>query len=172
MEHVKHQDGPGIYCTFWLDQHCFAVPSSTIREIQHAVPWTPVPGTHDTICGYVNLRGQLYLVMNPDSLLLGRSARISIERDLIVFRQEVGESFAIVVDAIGDITTITEDQYHVQITDLNPKDRMDPAHSSSGLIKGHATLAKQLVTLVDPHLFPLLGMNQESSLATESGLNS
>ena len=164
-------EGPGIYCTFWLDQYCFAVPSSTIREVQRAVPWTPIPGTPENICGYVNLRGQLYLVLNPDTLLLGRSIMRSTERDLIVFRPEVGESFAIVVDAIGDITTILEDQYHVQISDLNAKDRVHAGSSSNGLIKGHATLSRQLVTMIDPRQFPILGMSLESPLVTQSGQN-
>lgn len=158
-------EGPGIYCTFWIAQHCFGIPSWTIREIHRAVPLTPVPGTAERICGYVNLRGQLYLVLNPDGLLLDQAPRSprKADRDLIVFRQEIGESFAIEVDAIGDITAIGDDQYHSQISDLGPGAHAAPPGALQGLVTGHATLTDQLVTLLDPHHFPLLGLAYEPS---------
>ena len=156
-------EGPGIYCTFWLDQHCFGIPSWTIREIHRAVPLTPVPGTAERICGYVNLRGQLYLVLNPDGLLLDQVTVRKEARDLIVFRQEIGESFAIEVDGIGDITPIGDDQYHVQITDQSSGAHFEPPSARQGLVTGHATLTHQLVTLVDPHHFPILGLSPEQS---------
>lgn len=153
-------DGPGVYCTFWLDRHCFGVPSWTIREVHKAVALTPVPGTSDSIRGYVNLRGQLYLVLNPDGLLLGQQATKDRHRDLIVFRPEVGESFAIEVDAIGDITIISEADYHSQIEDQSARNSGGSLAQGPriGLVRGHATLSDQLVTLVDPHQFPILGM--------------
>ena len=153
-------DGPGVYCTFWLDRHCFGVPSWTIREVHKAVALTLVPGTSESIRGYVNLRGQLYLVLNPDGMLLGKETAKDRNRDLIVFRQEVGESFAIEVDAIGDITIISESDYHSQIEDQNSRmpEGSPPQGPQIGLVLGHATLREQLVTLVDPHQFPILGM--------------
>ena len=156
-------EGPGIYCTFWLDQHCFGIPSWTIREIHRAVPLTPVPGTAGRICGYVNLRGQLYLVLNPDGLLLDQVTVRKVARDLIVFRQEIGESFAIEVDGIGDITPIGDDQYHVQISDQSSGAQFELPSARQGLVTGHATLTHQLVTLVDPHHFPILGLSPEQS---------
>ncbi|MFN5746374.1 MAG: chemotaxis protein CheW [Methylococcaceae bacterium] len=153
-------DAAGIFCTFWLAEHCFAVPSWTIREVHRAVPLTPVPGTPPTIRGYVNLRGQLYLVLNPDDLLLGRGSQKRPQRDLIVFRHEVGEAFAIEVDVIGDIMPISVEQHHIQIAAQDSSGYQD-AKLLPGLVTGHATLATQLVTLLDPRQFPALGMIPE-----------
>jgi chemotaxis signal transduction protein len=141
---TPNADAAGIFCTFWLAEHCFAVPSWTIREVHRAVPLTPIPGTSQTIRGYVNLRGQLYLV-------------------LIVFRHEVGEAFAIEVDAIGDIMPISVEQHHVQIAAQDSSGYQDATALLPGLVTGHATLATQLVTLLDPRQFPALGMIPEVS---------
>jgi purine-binding chemotaxis protein CheW len=160
---TPNADAAGIFCTFWLAEHCFAVPSWTIREVHRAVPLTPIPGTSQTIRGYVNLRGQLYLVLNPDDLLMGQGSQDRPQRDLIVFRHEVGEAFAIEVDAIGDIMPISVEQHHVQIAAQDSSGYQDATALLPGLVTGHATLATQLVTLLDPRQFPALGMIPEVS---------
>lgn len=142
--------GGGLYCSFWLGPHCFAVPAVSVREVHAPAPVTPVAGAPPAVRGYVNLRGQLYLVLDPGDLLLDSRYVASAAGELIVFRADIGESFAIHTDQVGEIVTIRTNQIHL------PKSRTDEAdagggeHNSEHLIVGHATLDTQLITLIAP----------------------
>lgn len=139
-----------LYCSFWLGEHCFAVPSSTVSEVHAPAPLTWVPGAALAVRGYVNLRGQLNLVLDPAALLLGESQPAEGENELIVFRAEIGESFAIAVERVGDMLEIPGSQIHVPKSRTDDLDLSDETHRIERLIVGHATLDSLLVTLIEP----------------------
>lgn len=139
-----------LYCSFWLGDHCFGVPSTAVREFHAAAPLTPVPGAPSAIRGYVNLRGQLFLVLDPSALLLGSPGSASQSAELIVFRPEVGEAFAISVGQVGEMLPIAQAQIHVPKARTDDVDLSVAARRSERLIVGHATLDSLLVTLVEP----------------------
>lgn len=139
-----------LYCSFWLGDLCFAVPSTAVREVHAAAPLTPVPGAPSAVRGYVNLRGQLFLVLDPSELLLGAPSSAGQIAELIVFRPEVGEAFAISVGQVGEMLPIAQAQIHVPKARTDDVDLSVAAQRSECLIVGHATLDSLLVTLVEP----------------------
>lgn len=139
-----------LYCSFWLGDLCFGVPSTAVREFHAGAPLTPVPGAPSAVRGYVNLRGQLFLVLDPSELLLGAPRPADPSADLIVFRPDVGEAFAISVGRVGEMLPIARGQIHVPKARTDDVDLPVGAHRSERLIEGHATLDSLLVTLVDP----------------------
>lgn len=149
-ETTMHETLGELYCTFWLREHSFGVPSTTVSQVHAPAPLTTIPGAPPAVLGYVNLRGQLYLVLDPSELLLSRPQQVAERAELIVFRAEIGEAFAIAVDRVGDMLPIPEARIHV------PKARPDDVDLSvteqrlASLSVGHATLDSVLVTLVDP----------------------
>jgi chemotaxis signal transduction protein len=138
-----------LYCTFWLEGQCFGIPSSTVSEVHAPVPLTTIPGAPAAVRGYVNLRGQLYLVLDPGELLLGRPQPAQATHELIVFQAEVGEAFAIAVERVGDMLPIAAEQIHVPRARTDDVDLSSEEHRAARLIVGHATLATQLVMLVE-----------------------
>jgi purine-binding chemotaxis protein CheW len=59
----------GLYCTFWLDQHLFAVPVDRVQEILLGQDITPVPLAPAEVPGLLNLRGQIVTVLDLRSRL-------------------------------------------------------------------------------------------------------
>lgn len=138
-----------LYCTFWLEGQCFGIPSSTVSEVHAPVPLTPIPGAPAAVRGYVNLRGQLYLVLDPAELLLGRPQPAQATHELIVFQAQVGEAFAIAVERVGDMLPISHEQIHVPRPRTDDVDLSNDEFRAARLIVGHATLEAQLVVLVE-----------------------
>jgi chemotaxis signal transduction protein len=145
-------NGPQVelYCSFWLGEHCFGVPSIAVSEVHRSVPITTIPGAPSAVSGYVNLRGQLYLVLDPYELLIGESAADNRGAELIVFRPEVGEAFALRVLRVGEMLPIPGAEIHTPKARTGDVDLSNGAQRHEALIAGHATLESHLVTLIDP----------------------
>mgnify|MGYP002780930330 CR=1 FL=1 len=148
MEAIENDSPIALYCSFWVGRHCFAVPSNAVSEVHTPVPVTRVPGLKSTVSGYVNLRGQLYLVLDPGELLIGAPIADG-SAGLIVFRPEVGEAFAICVDQVGDMLSIHRAKIHTPKARADDIDLSDDSHNRESLISGRATMETCLVTLID-----------------------
>lgn len=139
-----------LFCSFSLGEHHFAVRTRSVSEVHTPVPLTPIPGAPKAAIGYVNLRGQLFLVLDPGELLLGVPVSPDECSGLIVFRPEIGEAFAIAVERIWDILSIAPSQIHVPRGRADDVDLSNTTFRSESLVSGYATLDSVLVTLVDP----------------------
>lgn len=147
----SNENNAELFCSFWLGEHCFGVPSTAVSQVHAPAPLTCIPGAPTAVQGYVNLRGQLYLVLDPGELLLQRPLPAGQEAELIVFRAAIGEAFAIAVERVGDMLTIPGTQIHTPGGRTGDVDYSSDARLTESLIAGHARLAAFLVTLVEPH---------------------
>lgn len=132
-----------LYCTFTAGGHRFGVPAQMVREVHAATAITPIPGTPRAVLGYANLRGHIYLVLNAGRMLARVDVTPSSETQLVVFKPEAGESFALETGVIGEMTAIAPHQIDV------PKSA-DGAPGEMPCVTGHAKLDCELVTLIDP----------------------
>ena len=78
-----------------------------VKEITVLPSMTPIPHAPDAVRGYVNLRGQIVLVLDLESVdALGRVDgwfRIAIGR----VPRHLGDSFGVLVDSIGDMAELS-----------------------------------------------------------------
>lgn len=149
-------DSPDIrlYCSFWLGEHWFGIDALAVREVSAQAVFTPIPFAPASVRGFVNLRGQLYLVLNMRGLLGMLSSASTTEGHLIVFKPAVGESFAVYVDRIGDIVEVRDDQIDRPRGDAQESDDLVVSEVRAiGLISGVAKLDAGLLTIVDPRRF-------------------
>lgn len=147
---IARESATELYCSFWLSEHCFGVPSTAVSQVHAPAHVTTIPGAPSAVHGYVNLRGQLYLVLDPSELLLARPQAESKNCELIVFRAEVGEAFAIAVERVGDILAIPQARIHVLQARSDNVELSVAERRSTNLILGYARLDELLVTLVEP----------------------
>jgi len=139
-----HDATAALYCTFWVDGYWFGVDAQQVREV-HALPeLTPIPGAPRAVAGYVNLRGQLYLALDAREMLTS-AATGAAAAHLVVFRPSAGESFALVVDSLGDMVEAAHDRIDVA-------KRPAEAAGSAPLTLGHARLERGMLALIDPRL--------------------
>jgi chemotaxis signal transduction protein len=139
---------PVLYCTFWIGERQFGVPALLVKEVHAPTATTPIPGAPRAVRGYVNLRGNLYLLLDPGELLTADSAPVAADGDFIVFKAAAGENFAIQTDRVGDIVAVRGDQVAVPKTEAGQLSERQRA--AERLIVGHAKLDHTLLTLVDP----------------------
>ncbi|MFW5750669.1 MAG: chemotaxis protein CheW [Planctomycetota bacterium] len=100
----------GQYATFHIDGRLFGVPVTDVREINTTLRLTPVPHAPAGVRGLVNIRGQVYLSLDLRVLMGCAPAAIDVDSCLVLFKQEVGPAFGVLVDRIGDIVELDESQ--------------------------------------------------------------
>jgi chemotaxis signal transduction protein len=95
------------FCTFRLRDQLFGVDILEVKEIDRIIPFTPVHHAPPEVRGLVNIRGQIFLILDLGALLDERLEQLAPESRLLIFKDGMGESFGILVDRIGDVTEVS-----------------------------------------------------------------
>jgi purine-binding chemotaxis protein CheW len=149
-------DGDRLYCTFRLAGRLFGVDVAAVKEVNTHTALTPVPHAPAAVSGLVNLRGQLHLILDLRRLLGLGPAPVTPDSRLVILKPAVGESFGVLVDAVGEVVRVPAGQTESYRAD-------DPARAG-GLVTGVGKIEGDLVVIVDP--YPLLeAVNQPDARA-------
>jgi purine-binding chemotaxis protein CheW len=95
-----------MFCTFRLGDRLFGVDVLDVKEVTAEKSYTRVAHAPDEVLGLVNIRGHIYLALDPHRLLGTGSAVVTEESRLVLFKPSVGNTFGVMVDAIADIRTV------------------------------------------------------------------
>jgi purine-binding chemotaxis protein CheW len=145
------------YCTFRVLGNLFGFEASTVKEITIVPPSTPIPHAPDAACGYVNLRGQIVLVLDSQVMLHGERSIIGPDSRLIVFRARLGDSFGLLVESIGDIVELSDERVEMRKNGASSREESDYSPANAELIVGIGKLERELLTVLDAHkLLPRL----------------
>ena len=110
----EQEPGKGIFgkkrqfCTFRIGERLFGVDILDVREINPDVTFTPIFHAPKAVKGYVNIRGQIHLILDLRLMLGHSAAEIGEMSRLVLFKPNVGDSFGILVDRIGDVLEADE----------------------------------------------------------------
>jgi len=102
------------FCTFWISDRLFGVDILGVKEITSVSDFTPVHHSPEEIKGYVNIRGQIHLVVDLKKLLGYENLDLNTKSKVILFKSEIGPSFGVLVDSIGDVVSVFEKQIEEQ----------------------------------------------------------
>jgi purine-binding chemotaxis protein CheW len=104
--------GSGVIqlCTFWLSGRLFGVSIDDVKEIYNKMHFTSIYHAPDTVRGYMNIRGQIYLVVDLRLLVGFKSKPTDSDSKVILFKPAVAEPFGVLVDKIGDVMECSIDQ--------------------------------------------------------------
>ncbi|MFM8706131.1 MAG: chemotaxis protein CheW [Planctomycetia bacterium] len=128
-------------CGFLVGSHRFAIPSSSVAEVQHASGVTAVPLAPDAVAGLIHLRGRIAPVIDMRRrLAIGGDGKAA--RDLLVMELD-DDLYALLVDEVLDV-------------ELIPTDRLEPPSGTFADAEGDPrtgvfAAAGWLVHLLDPH---------------------
>lgn len=145
MDKPTEQPRTGHYCTFRLSQWLFGFNLLAVKEVNTQTTFTPVPHAPPEVCGYVNLRGTVVLVLDLRLLLGMEPARLTPESRLIIFKHNIGESCGVLVDNIGEIVTLDAGQLEDRRPDL---EEATGAARIGELIGGVGKLDGELMILI------------------------
>jgi chemotaxis signal transduction protein len=98
------------FCTFSISGRRYGVDILDVKEVNPEVGFTPIFHAHEEVKGYVNIRGQIYLILDLRLILGFESKKVDEASRLVLFKSDAGEAFGILVDSIGDIVTVKEEQ--------------------------------------------------------------
>jgi len=126
--------------TFRLDGRLFGTDVLDVKEVSTPPPITPVPLAPAAVRGYVNLRGQIHLVIDLKRMLGMGTTAAGPDARLVLFKAALGDPFGVLVDRIGDIMALHPEQV---------EDSEGEVESEGGLISGIAKLDGELLVLVD-----------------------
>jgi chemotaxis signal transduction protein len=132
------------YCSFWIGDHLFGIDILDVKEINGDISLTPIFHAPPQVRGYVNIRGQVHLVVDPRRPLGLEPDPALTGKMLIIFKPSVGEACAMLVDRVGDIVEVPEANFE--------EETVDPIGETT-LTAGVCKLDGQLLVVLDPRGF-------------------
>ncbi len=143
----KHQ-----FCTFQLADRLFGIDIMDVKEITQESQYTTVFHGSPQVQGYVNIRGQIHLVLNMRQMMGFERRELDPESRIIIFKPGVGESFGILVDRIGDVVEVEDGTIEERRDDKQTGNDGQERRSRS-LGKGVCKLDDDVMVLLDARKF-------------------
>ena len=102
------------FVTFDISGQMFGILITRVQDILTPDMIAPVPGGPAEVKGLINLRGRIVTVIDVHTLLaLGGDRRET--RGMCITVESGGESYTLLVDSVGDVTSVPDD-----LRDANP----------------------------------------------------
>jgi purine-binding chemotaxis protein CheW len=105
------------YCTFFVDGLLFGVEVLQVQEIMSEFKVGSVPLAPETVAGLVNHRGQIVTAIDMRKRLDLSASAVPPSRMLVV--QCNNETFALLVDKIGDVVSVSSDDFETAPENVN-----------------------------------------------------
>jgi purine-binding chemotaxis protein CheW len=129
------------FCTFYLGEQCFGLDVLHVQEIVRYQSLTRVPLAHRVVRGLINLRGQIVTALDLRRRLDLPDRDESCEPVNVVVETDDG-AVSLLVDGIGDVLEVTEQQFE------RPPEILQG--SARELIQGAYKLSDRLLVVLDP----------------------
>lgn len=96
------------YCSFRLAGRLYGVDIRDVKEINTETDYTPIFHATKEIKGYINIRGQIYLLLDLREIFGFPSKQIDESSRVVLFMAEVGQLCGVLVDSIEDVVTVDD----------------------------------------------------------------
>lgn len=126
--------------TFTLDGRLYGVDVNAVQEVLRGQPQTRIPLAPDSVSGLINLRGQVLSAIELRAQL-GLSDREEGHEPMLVVVRIGGEPIALLVDSIGAVIDVDDEQFE------QPPDTL--AGPSRDLLIGAYKLDDRLLLALD-----------------------
>ncbi len=136
------------FVTFNIGDYYLGIDILDVREINTDFKLTPVYHSHKSISGCLNLRGQIFVIIDL-SVSLNLKQTIATNKKLIILKESAGPSFGIIVDEISDIEAVHSDLIEeYQYDNDSIEIRIDEV-KITGLIEGVCKLENKLMLIIN-----------------------
>lgn len=152
MSEIKanEEDVKMLFCSFYAGGNLFGIRILDVKEVTSEVTITPVFHAPPEVRGYVNIRGQIHLVLDF-KMLLGFSGGQETAKDdssncVILLKSHVGEAFGLLVDRVSDV--IEADSSRIE-ENLSQNQAGEAGKYRSDIIKSICKLENGLMGIID-----------------------
>ncbi|NVO02215.1 MAG: chemotaxis protein CheW [Bacteroidetes bacterium] len=98
-----------IFATFLLDEQKYALAIDVLIRVIHSLYITPLPKSPEIILGIINIEGNLIPVADLRKRFRIRQKNIEL-KDQFIIAQTKTRQISLVVDKVGDIINISQDE--------------------------------------------------------------
>lgn len=136
---------------FRLDGRLFGVDIRDVREVNEEVAVTRIHHAPGHVSGYLNIRGQIHLVVDlrPDFGFV--AAPTSASSRVVIFKNSVDAPFGILVDSVEDILEIDVGLLVDSPSTESARSQAEIRPARAPLCRGAYPLRKELLMLLDAH---------------------
>jgi len=151
MDSTVQQRGSWQVAAFRLDGRLFGVDIRDVKEVNAEVALTRIYHAPRHICGYMNIRGQIHLVVDLRTEFGFEPGAVCSTSRVVIFKNTIDEPFGVLVDSVENIVTLTEEK----IVDRREGEALidsaiqDKRKSKNGLCVGVYPMEKELMLLLD-----------------------
>ena len=134
--------------TFRIKGRLYAIDIRDVKEVDTGVDFTPIPHAPDQVRGYINVRGQIYLILDLRKLLRAKDKAADEADRVVLFKPHVGECFGVLVDNMADIVSVDESQ----IENRRKNDQVFPEDAErrgADIAVGICKLENDLLVIID-----------------------
>lgn len=132
---------PNQLVTFTTERYTFGLDVLDVQEVLHHQHMTPVPLAPPEILGLINLRGHIVTAIDM-RLRLGIRSTHSEQPQMNIILQLRDGSASLVVDSVGDVITVNQDNY------LPPPPSLEAPLCE--MVRGVYKLEDRLLMHIDP----------------------
>lgn len=106
---VRKGSMTNLVCTFRLGQQLYGIDVTDVKEVNIETHFTHIYHTPKAVLGYVNLRGQIFLVLDMRQMLGMEPCQLGPTSRLVILQAGCGDRLAVLVDQIGDIIPVNSE---------------------------------------------------------------
>ncbi len=108
------------FVTLHIADQVFGVPVSDIHDVFAPQAITPVPLSQPDIAGVLNLRGRIVTAVDARARL-GLPPREDEKTGMAVGIERGGESYGLIIDAVGEVLRLSNADYEANPCNLDPR---------------------------------------------------
>ncbi len=142
---MKIEEETKQYCSFYIDEQLYGIDIMQVKEINVETQFTDIEHTSDKIEGHVNIRGQIYVILNLRNILGYDKKEINDVARIALFKPETGESFGILIDKFKEVIEVKANEF---CKDDEPNDKKNLSDADI-LTIGSYQLKDELLTVID-----------------------
>ncbi len=141
------------FCSFRLAGRLYGVDILDVKEINPENTFTPIYHAPEEVRGYVNIRGQINLVLDLRRLLGFEPHQADQDSRIVLFKPHVGENFGVLVDQVGDVVSVSEDRIEDRRADSQGAPEGRERRNELRAARGVCKLEQELLVILDARVF-------------------
>jgi len=141
-------------CTFRMSNRLFGVNILDVKEVNENTNVTPIYHAPPDICGYINIRGQILLVVNLRETFgfdYRHNKSDGVGGKVVVFKSGVDEPFGILVDEVCDVVSVEQNRIvDRRAGESNASDAVrELRRAKDGIVMGVCPLDRELLLVLN-----------------------
>jgi len=135
------------FLSFYIDKSFFGIEILDIKEVNLEFELTPIFHAPEGVRGFVNLRGQIYMIIDLRKSL-GITNQPSQNEKLILIKDHIAGQTGIIVDDIGDVISVELDQIELSIANNSNKEELENI-ANKNIVHGVCKLKNKLMIILN-----------------------